>query len=549
MKIFDFNDGVRVELDASNQAELETHLQHGTDDPQLRYIAIESPDSRSSLRCSHAMFTYLSSFHQISPSFIPAICSFGRVLEPKDVCLAFLDADESRLISSPDRVPMYPRGRSGSEIQLSYLLRVVEKSTSRKPWNFIVRPLAVYHSYDVQTGRALWVTVKGNRSTREQICEVLEDQLRSGLNAPENTFAATLDMHLSIMETVEENWQSYINEIDQAIRETVSKASNARIDIGPHFEQMQQNIMQHIARPASNAISNGARVGSLLQSIKSGFQKTSSKQSLENQKPKPTESKENEFWKRFFNGSKHTSSLQQNNEIQDIVDKYLKLDNYSFEDNQDLHRYGEAIQEAILTIKLDADVIHGLGEFYQCEPLQESVAKDKAHPDFYRLKAFAARLKSLENSLCVKQQQLEGLEKFIREAKVLYDGVSQYRSVQISKIYAQSAQASAQRMEKIAGITEKETASMHIITLVTLVFLPGTFIASFLQSGVFQWKDEDAIEHAWLFRGPVFEMFMEICLVMMFVTFVVWFVVFRCLRGRSQGQNEAVVEKDASQMV
>lgn len=128
-------------------------------------------------------------------------------------------------------------------------------------------------------------------------------------------------------------------------------------------------------------------------------------------------------------------------------------------------------------------------------------------------------------------------------------------------------------MEEIAGITEKETASMHIITLVTLVFLPGTFIAvrlamlampslsrsvkylttssqSFLQSGVFQWKDQASLENAWLFRIPVFEMFIAICLVMMFLTFVVWFFVFRCLRGRShQGQATTVGEKDGSEMV
>lgn len=120
-------------------------------------------------------------------------------------------------------------------------------------------------------------------------------------------------------------------------------------------------------------------------------------------------------------------------------------------------------------------------------------------------------------------------------------------------------------MEKIAGTTEKETASMHIITFVTLVFLPGTFIAvrlalpsltrsvqylttnsqSFLQSGVFQWKDEDAVESAWMFRGPVFQMFMGICVVMMFITFVVWFFVFRCLRGRSRDRQSAIDEKDA----
>lgn len=457
----------------------------------------------------------------------------------------------------------------------------------------MVRPLAVYHSYDVETGRAVWVSVKGNSNTREQICDALEDQLHSAPAGSAHTFASTLTVHISILENVEENWQSYINEMDHEVRTTVYKASHAKIDIGPHFEHMQQSIKQQIARPSTNNISGGARVGSLLQSIKSGFQKSSSKQNLEKSDPTPIKPKGNDFWwKKMLSGPSHMTPSDQKDEIQNILDKYLKLDNYSFEDNQNLHRYGEAIQEAILTIKLNANVIRGLRDFYQCQTLHQSVFKDDSHPDIYQAEKFIARLESLENSLRIKHEQLESLEKFVKEAKVLvreihlethivqedgadlfpnpqYDGVSQYRSVQISKIYAQSAQASAQRMEKIAGITEKETASMHIITFVTLVFLPGTFIAvrlampslsrsvkylttssqSFLQSGVFQWKDEDSLEKAWLFRGPVFEMFITICLVMMFLTFVVWFLVFRCLRGRSQGHDETVDEKDVSEMV
>lgn len=60
--------------------------------------------------------------------------------------------------------------------------------------------------------------------------------------------------------------------------------------------------------------------------------------------------------------------------------------------------------------------------------------------------------------------------------------------MEASKHLAQKAQLSADKMEKmtqemheIAKKTERETVSMKIITLVTLFFLPGTFISvSFL---------------------------------------------------------------------
>jgi hypothetical protein len=123
-------------------------------------------------------------------------------------------------------------------------------------------------------------------------------------------------------------------------------------------------------------------------------------------------------------------------------------------------------------------------------------------------------------------------------------------------------------MEKIASKTEEETASMHIITFVTLVFLPGTFIAvrlaapymtnfvdhlistsqSFLQSGVFQWNQLGQGEPMWTFKANAFGMFIAISLGLMFVTFVVWFLLFRYLRKRSRYQFEDP-EDDASNIV
>jgi hypothetical protein len=62
--------------------------------------------------------------------------------------------------------------------------------------------------------------------------------------------------------------------------------------------------------------------------------------------------------------------------------------------------------------------------------------------------------------------------------------ISNKRAVESSRIYAKRAQLSTDRMERmtdamfeLAKKTQQETASMKIITLVTLFFLPGTFIS------------------------------------------------------------------------
>ena len=63
-------------------------------------------------------------------------------------------------------------------------------------------------------------------------------------------------------------------------------------------------------------------------------------------------------------------------------------------------------------------------------------------------------------------------------------GILQFQNMEANRALAEKAQLSALRMEEmthemqvIAHKTKAETVSMRIITLVTLFFLPGTFIS------------------------------------------------------------------------
>lgn len=57
------------------------------------------------------------------------------------------------------------------------------------------------------------------------------------------------------------------------------------------------------------------------------------------------------------------------------------------------------------------------------------------------------------------------------------EGILNYESTKANQLLAEKANASAQNMELIAQETKLETVSMRVITLVTLFFLPGTFIS------------------------------------------------------------------------
>lgn len=62
------------------------------------------------------------------------------------------------------------------------------------------------------------------------------------------------------------------------------------------------------------------------------------------------------------------------------------------------------------------------------------------------------------------------------DLKQLY-GILEYRNVEASKELAGKAQYSADRVEYMTQQMKQEAVFMRIITLVTLFFLPGTFVS------------------------------------------------------------------------
>jgi hypothetical protein len=128
--------------------------------------------------------------------------------------------------------------------------------------------------------------------------------------------------------------------------------------------------------------------------------------------------------------------------------------------------------------------------------------------------------------------------------------------LQVSRIFAEHGHRSAITMESIARRTERETVSMHTITVVTLLFLPATFLGvshcdlassvsledrsdadkkqTFFQSGVFQWAERQEIAGDWFFRTDVFGLFMAICVPMTVFTLCFWLVMNTLARMKAR---------------
>ncbi|KAK8859095.1 serine threonine kinase [Apiospora arundinis] len=526
-----------------SQADLEAHLRQGVNDSRFRYISLESPSSREPLDCSLAMFTYLFSYLQIPESSLDYIFTFGRTPEAKDACLTGFQSEDTISMPKERRIGISSLGRSGSEIRMTYLLRVVEKSTDPaliSQW--AVRQLVVYHSFDVINGRALWITVKGNEETKKHVQSAIRDdsgmQPNSANGTPAN-FKATMLMQLLLLECCDENVRWHLNDVERVLRGIINVAKAVKLDTDPHFETLPDDIKKKFSRRESTKPTLVDRE-TLLKRFGTGLSSVfGGKESTVDLNEKPTMV---DRVKRAFRrvGKPHLGDSNKNVAVDSPtrLENYLKLDLFSFADLQKLQEIAECIQEGLLAVQMNATVLRDVKVHYRGLMKSRDVPSDirgQCKPD---VDYFTRRIESLESSLGRKQKQWESLEKLAKDGKTLYDGILQYRSLQVSRIYAESAHASALKMEKIAGKTEEDTASMHVITIVTLVFLPGTFFASFLQSGIIQVKeDTDLGEASWRFKGEVFRLFITITLTVMVVTFLFWVVVVKCFRRRSHRED------------
>jgi hypothetical protein len=108
------------------------------------------------------MLCFLFSYVQVMPCFLDFVFPFGEQEYAQDFYFSGL-REETSLDSGGGYPAISELGRSGREMRLCYNLRSVEASSGQTnlPWS--IRQTAVYHEFDIETGRSVWITVKGNK--------------------------------------------------------------------------------------------------------------------------------------------------------------------------------------------------------------------------------------------------------------------------------------------------------------------------------------------------------------------------------------------------
>ncbi|KAK6845643.1 hypothetical protein PG995_015753 [Apiospora arundinis] len=453
-------------------------------DPDFRFVFFEPRNSRAELNCSLRTLQRVFAFHEVHPSFLDYVHSFGDQEDPIDAGLCHFQSDdistagytedssEVRNIFMGLGQAIPELGRSGNALRQSYLLRSVERIEDEANWNWSIRQVAVYHSFDTKTGRSLWINIKGNDYLKQAIWDDTMSGKTLQNNSVEFAFQTNLTLHMIYIQWCVENWRWFVRYIESEIQPYMLNVLMAPVENEPYFKSNPRG-------PWRVETSQSAKFSEMISEASAG----TPSYWLGKIKGLPTK------WNQEADPEKNTLGMGPGSKKRHKP-AVLDLEGlFSFTELQELTKLEERMEEAILVIRLNIKTLQSIKRYY--DGLQNL---PKLQLPKQAMSIFLSKVEASIDSLEVQLIQLESLGRKLGQGRKLY------RALQVSQIFAEKAQESTKTMEHIAFRTAHETSSMHIITVVALIFLPGTFVASFFQSGVFNW-DGEAGHDSWTLRN------------------------------------------------
>ncbi|KAF2183924.1 hypothetical protein K469DRAFT_710295 [Zopfia rhizophila CBS 207.26] len=527
------------------------------------------------------------------PSFLDFVFPFGEQEYAQD--FYFTGFKEECLLGAKHRgLVLSELGRSGSEMRLCFNLRSVEESPRQVglPWS--IRQTAVYHTFDFETGKSVWITVKGSQDIKKRISNLVKPWNSSTYGSIADAFEASLNVHLLICNWSLENWRWYINDLERDVHSSTQMALSTVVDRPP---SPQPTISPTTISPPTSPRSHSGTF--------SGFSRVPTISSIVSPRSKPREFNVPSFppSRKHSNisqaqtatdeSTRQGSSAGRAEHIHSMIKTAMtsvlgiinrpknwrganydpsssseKMDSptlepgvrkeppnpppelgdeetphpsgkFAFSDLQHILFIERKAQEAAVILQLNLGVLEELRQHYvYVAGHPDCPSNIKAKCDISR---FEKSIRGIEKELRLQHSRFETFSRLLSEHKTLLNSILQYRGMEASIVFSKKAHESAVKMEAltsnmndIAQKTRQETVSMRIITLVTLFFLPGTFIGTFMSTDIIKFEPGN-VRH---FQPQGLKVYLAICLPMMFVTFLAWYFVYRSV-DRGQKKKDA----------
>lgn len=534
--------------------EMERLLDPEEKDPWWRFIFLHSKTSRGPLSCSKEQLAFLLTYHQVTPLFLDLVFTFKARQRPLNHALF---RQENYLDEGVPSLKLPHLGRSGIQVQHAFNLLTVERADlpgERNQWP--LRHASLYHSLDLETGRAVYILLKGNGELATRIKDATEKNrhLRADtLRTPEQSYVASLQVHLIMLEWAIESWSEYIDSMDDTLRSQGVEAKVAPIasvtspvDLAESFHRRGSSFSKRFTpRPTPSRQgtfqTTASRPGTMSRNSQTDSlpEESQDPPSTPRTPVTPTRTSSRSlsgFLRRASGGFDSRSTfVQRNDDIAEEPDTLIEQledleERFSFGELQRLSLTGDEIDRSILALEQSRDVVAQVEEQYQTV-VSSHAFKTLMDEEKCRTSTaiFFRRVRSILREFEAHRRRLLDLSRTVANDKQMFESLSQHTSIQTSKAFQLVAKTSSDEMMKwthkmheIAIKTKQETLSMHVITIFTLIFLPGTFIATFFSSGVLHWDEDGTLGADYLVRGAGVRLFLSIALPTTAITVAAW---------------------------
>jgi hypothetical protein len=365
------------------------------------------------------MLEYLLSFHQVSPSFLELVFAFGAGNQPEDFHYTSF-RQESFLDQVNTKFAIFRLGRSGREVRQCYNLWSTEPSSGgSNPWS--IRQAAVYHSFDVNTGKAFWIDIKANGVIKSRI---KDETGLSGNLCPQNMFdlsscfSATLNTHLIHFEWCRENWRLQLTSLEKRSSRILERVLNAPVEL------LESTISENASDVGPSGETGGFEPG--IGPINAGrvlSRRTTGASTIPKTILLPNIAKWGSRSRNYIAQSTPMQSplreslpSKQNQNV-DGASQFRFSEQFPIEQLQELSRIESTLQEISLVTKLNADVLLEMMECYQRlinDPYFPTEIKDgssTAISDFFQ------QTKSIVNDLKREQCRIASLLQVLSNGK------------------------------------------------------------------------------------------------------------------------------------
>lgn len=441
------------------------------------------------------------SHFQVMPEFIDFLLPFGFRSYAQD--FYFNGFRQWTYLAQRGRSTTPITGSANKGFQICFSLKSAEPSDTDQ-WS--IRHCAVHHSFDVKEVRTSWIIVKGDQLMKRRVESATSDQgpyEASDFGTMQRAFETSLKTHLIICDWSAEHWRWYINSLEDKFQNMTRRTFSAPLSV-PLLPAADTDRFTLKTHKTNDTQRTDRSVFSFSETLSHVTEKWSPRRAMKQapsisrtytnpetgiSQPLPPDEDEDE------DGGNEPETLSKPYDPKDEEEHR----DFSFGKLRKVHKIAEDANEALLVLKQNVIVLKQLKRYYGFVSGRKDFPKDLADSCTEALGDFDLRIEGIENDMQTQILRLETMLRLLEDRKTLVKQIKpqkkskqlkddqlhsilDYQNTQTNKYSTRSMTIMTEDMNDIARKTKVETVSMKVITLVTLCFLPSTFISVSLVS-------------------------------------------------------------------